>query len=170
MQESIDVKTNLVGELLRSEFQERTTHFLLYMSDLNEKGLLFERTFYSFKKNQWRKKGTLPQESWLDYDVSLGPQTPHHWLTVHKVLLLLGQDAGQVGTVQPTFPLRSVPRASVCHVLIAVGLKLLPTESTNLRVWKEARMVAGLRRLMGIVCCCCIKLPEWGSVLQSIKV
>lgn len=68
--------------------------------------------------------------------------TLHHRLTVHKVLLLLGQDAGQVATMQPTFPLCSVPRASVCHVLVALRLKLLPTKSANLRVWKEARIAS----------------------------
>lgn len=62
-------------------------------------------------------------------------------LTVHKLLLLLGQDAGQVATLQPTFPLCCVPRAPVCHVLIAVGLKLLPTEPANLRVWEEGRII-----------------------------
>lgn len=76
------------------------------------------------KKKKKKKRG-------MDF---LQPQTPHHGLTVHILLLLLGQDAGQVGTMQPTFPLRGVPRAPVGHVFVAVRLKLLPTESTNLRV------------------------------------
>lgn len=58
-------------------------------------------------------------------------------LTVDKQLLLLRQDAGQVGALQPTLPLRGVPGATVCEVLVAVGLKLLPAEAANLRVCKD---------------------------------
>lgn len=64
-------------------------------------------------------------------------QTPPHRLTVDEQLLLLWQDAGQVGAVQPTLPLSGVPGPTVCEVLVAVRLKLLPTKSTNLSVCKD---------------------------------
>lgn len=44
------------------------------------------------------------------------------------------QDAGQVGSVYPTFPLCSVPGPTVCKVPVAVRLKLLPTKTTHLNV------------------------------------
>lgn len=60
-----------------------------------------------------------------------------HKRTVDKLLLLLRQDAGQVGAVKPALPLRSVPGATVRKVLVAVRLELVPAEATNLSVWEK---------------------------------
>lgn len=49
------------------------------------------------------------------------------------------QDAGQVGSVYPTFPLCSVPGPTVCKVLVAVRLKLLPTKTTHLNVCRKRK-------------------------------
>lgn len=57
--------------------------------------------------------------------------------TVDKLLLLLRQDAGQVGAVQPALSLCSVPGATMREVLVAVRLELMPAEATNLSVWKK---------------------------------
>ena len=47
-------------------------------------------------------------------------------LTVDVGLLLLGQDADQVGSVHAALPLGRVPGAAVGEVLVAVGLELGP--------------------------------------------
>lgn len=60
-------------------------------------------------------------------------------LTVDKDLLLLGQDADQVGAMEPTLPLSSVPGPTVCEVLVAVRLKLAPARSTHLCVCTDRK-------------------------------
>lgn len=54
--------------------------------------------------------------------------------TIHKHLFLVGQDACEVGTLQTTLPLGSVPRAAVSEVLVALPLELVPAIVTGLRV------------------------------------
>lgn len=49
------------------------------------------------------------------------------------------QDAGEVGTLQATLPLRSIPCAAVSEVLVALPLELVPAVITGLRVWEETR-------------------------------
>lgn len=56
---------------------------------------------------------------------------PH---TIHKHLFLVRQDACEVGTLQATLPLSSVPRAAVSEVLVALPLELVPAVVTGLRV------------------------------------
>lgn len=127
------------GQKLQEGMHEKIQELFLLFSILliqlpgntGEKGALCLKDIFTASKttNEVKKRQllrTLCQNS-------LASNTSSQ-LTVHKLLLLLGQDAGQVATLQPTFPLCSVPRAPVCHVLIAVGLKLLPTVSANLRV------------------------------------
>lgn len=64
--------------------------------------------------------------------------------TVDEDLLLVGQDAGQVRSLQAALPLRRVPRAPVREVLVALPLELVPAVVTRLRVlFTESPNVAG---------------------------
>lgn len=54
--------------------------------------------------------------------------------TVHKDLLLVGQDARQVGSLQTAFPFSRVPCAPVGKVFVALPLELVPAVITGLRV------------------------------------
>lgn len=53
---------------------------------------------------------------------------------VHKDLLLVGQDARQVGSLQTAFPFSRVPCAPVGKVFVALPLELVPAVITGLRV------------------------------------
>lgn len=64
--------------------------------------------------------------------------------TVDEDLLLVGQDAGQVSSLQAALPLRRVPGAPVREVLVALPLELVPAVVTGLRVLlTESPNVAG---------------------------
>lgn len=63
-------------------------------------------------------------------------------LTVDKHLLLLGQDADQVGAMEPTLPLSGVPGPTVYDVFVAVGLKLVPAKFTQLWVCRNRKATA----------------------------
>lgn len=54
--------------------------------------------------------------------------------TVHKDLLLVGQDARQVCSLQTAFPFSCVPCAPVGKVFVALSLELVPAIITGLRV------------------------------------
>lgn len=71
--------------------------------------------------------------------MSEAPNNGHPVHTIHKHLLLVRQDACEVGTLQATLPLSSVPRAAVSEVLVALPLELVPAVVTGLRVWEETR-------------------------------
>lgn len=60
--------------------------------------------------------------------------------TVHKHLLLVRQNAGEMGALQTAFPFGGIPRPSVGKVLVALPLKFVPAVVTRLRVWGETRM------------------------------
>lgn len=49
----------------------------------------------------------------------------------------MGQDAGQVRSLQAALPLRRVPRAPVRKVLVALPLELVPAIVTGLRVCRK---------------------------------
>lgn len=53
---------------------------------------------------------------------------------INKELLFMGQDTGEVTTLQTTLSFRCFPCPPVCEVLIAVALKLVPAKVTNLRI------------------------------------
>lgn len=71
--------------------------------------------------------------------MSEAPNNGHPVHTIHKHLFLVRQDACEVGALQATLSLRSVPCAAVSKVLVALPLELVPTVVTGLRVWEETR-------------------------------
>lgn len=75
------------------------------------------------------------------------------------MLLLLRQDAGQVRAVQATLSLGGIPGAPVREVLVAVRLKLPPTESANLDICNVGKpfKIRGEQK----------KLGRQGAVLQD---
>ena len=60
--------------------------------------------------------------------------------TIHKHLLLVRQNTGEMGALQTAFPFSCIPRPSVGKVIVALPLKFVPAVVTCLRVWKETRM------------------------------
>lgn len=54
--------------------------------------------------------------------------------TIHKHLLFLGQDAGEVSSLQATLPLGRVPGAPVGEVFVALALEFVPAIVTGLRI------------------------------------
>lgn len=57
--------------------------------------------------------------------------------TIHEHLLFVRQDAGEVGSLQTTFPLSCVPCASVGEVFVALPLEFVPAIVTGLSIWEE---------------------------------
>ena len=58
-------------------------------------------------------------------------------LTVDKLLLLVGGDAGEVSPLEPTLSLCHVPVPPLRDILVAVALELVPAIVTHIRICGE---------------------------------
>lgn len=84
----------------------------------------------------------------------------------------MGQDAGEVTTLQTTLFFRCFPCPSVCEVLIAVALKLVPAKVTNLCIWKcERQALNHEKQRKRILKICKTGYTYWiASIISSISV
>lgn len=84
----------------------------------------------------------------------------------------MGQDAGEVTTLQTTLSFCCFPRPSVCEVLIAMALKLVPAKVTNLCIWKCERQTLNHEKLRkeSLKICKTGNTYRIASIISSISV